>query len=345
LFGIAISYIIFAKNNFVYFNQFQEIGFFILLITYLLGHTTTLFLGSLYFQNKKISLIVMISIVFLGAYGYYLIKQEFLDTIINSVFNLRFLIISMFIIFILFYTSSKFKDNEGSKKKKIKKQSKIESKLLNLFLKKDNIKYIIIKNLIDFKRSPGGYGKFIFLFIIPYLMVLLVLKLFSRFVDLLNTAEIFSILFGQFLATTYITLTEFEEPNEYLIYPIKLKKIIKSKMILYFIINSFGFLFILYESKQDLILFLRSVLLFIIVQTYAFAITFYLGGLRPHIRLYNAKIFLKYIIYILPFLIALIVLDSFSFYYSIIILMFLFFRSFYLINLGIQKWTYLEKEF
>ena len=203
---------------------------------------------------------------------------------------------------------------------------------------------LVSKQILDFKRSFMGFGKIIFLFMLPLALILLIVYLFMNFVPIFNIVFLFAVLFAQFASTTYTMLCEFDEVDEYFTFPLRVKDLILSKVYLYYIINSIVILLIMLYSPFSIVDSLLGVLLYLVVQSYSLSVLIYLGGLSPHLRLYNSKIFILYLIYLLPFLILLLVLSSFNFWLTLPLLAYLLFRSYSLMKLSFGKWEFLEKE-
>ena len=156
----------------------------------------------------------------------------------------------------------------------------------------------IAKDFIDMSRSEGGMGKIIFSFIFPVAIIWFMLSVFLRFVPQANSLVIFSVFLGVISSTVYNWLTEYDLFGSYSFLPLKVSDVIKSKIISYYMLNVLSIIILAVAAAYlgYVSLFPASLLLMICISTYALSVTIYLTGLHPNIMLYNAGIFLKYII-------------------------------------------------
>ncbi len=172
----------------------------------------------------------------------------------------------------------------------------------------DKISYISSKNIIDIKRSSGGFGKII----VSYLVLGAV---FWFMVDVFPPAEIFLdaklLAFSTFLGisslSVYNWLNRYDKKSSYYILPLEKSDVLRSKIKSFYIIISpllifallFGFIFFGGTPLE----FLHSFLIAFFSATYILAITVLLTGLEPNVKLLDTTVLVKF------FLLSFIVLE------------------------------------
>jgi hypothetical protein len=220
------------------------------------------------------------------------------------------------------------------------KKRRFKNRLENLSkkFKFSNYSLFIAKDFLDLDRSEGGIGKIIFSFLFPIAIIWIMLYFFLKFVPV-NFLLIFSILLGVISSSVYNWLTEFDLFTSYSFLPVKVSTIMKSKLHSYVIINliSVFILAILAIWTDQIPYFFHALFMFISISFYTLSITVYLTGLYPNVLLYNAKIFLVYVLSISPILLILIFLSMFSsslLFMSILLLL----PAFYILRKSYEKW-------
>ncbi len=311
---------------------------------FVFGYSLSSILSVLYNNHRKIFFATVVLIVgffiFINMNNIYLFIRDMINS--TSSFLINFTIFSLLSLISLYYVSHV--DIKHKEKTVIESSFRKVNNYVKKVIKKKSQSVLASKQILDFNRSFMGFGKILFLFMLPLVLILIIVYIFMNFVPIFNIVFLFSVLFAQFASTTYTMLCEFDEIDEYFTLPILVKDVISSKMYLYYFVNSVVILVILLYSPFGIIDSLLGILLYLVVQTYSMSVLIYLGGLSPHLRLYNSKLFALYLIYILPFLIILLVLSSFNFLFTLPLLVFLLYRSYSLIKLSFDKWEYLEKE-
>jgi len=169
----------------------------------------------------------------------------------------------------------------------------------------------VSKDFLDFNRSEGGLGKIIFSFFLPLAFVWLLISIFVRFIPILNPFVVFSIFLGILSSSFYNWFTEFDLFTSYAFLPVRISTLIKSKINSYMIINLIPLFVLIFASlwANQIEYFIPSLFVFLAVSSYTLSITTYLAGLNPNILLYNAKVFLEYLLLISPVLLVLIFLS------------------------------------
>jgi len=203
----------------------------------------------------------------------------------------------------------------------------------------------VSKDFLDFNRSEGGLGKIIFSFFLPLSFVWLLISVFMRLMPLLNPFVIFSIFLGILSSSFYNWFTEFDLFTSYAFLPVKISTVMKSKVNSYIIINLIPLFVLILASlwTNQIENFMPSLFVFLSVSAYTLSITTYLAGLNPNILLYNAKIFLEYLLLISPILLILIFLSVVPYY--LILSIVLIPISYQILKKSYEKWDSIEQPY
>lgn len=205
-------------------------------------------------------------------------------------------------------------------------------------------RYFMAKDFLDMARSEGGIGKILFSFFFPLAMIWFMLTIFIRFVPLANPLVIFSIFLGVISSTVYNWLTEFDLFSSYSFLPIRVSDAIKSKLTCYFIINIISVLILIgaasFLGQWNLLFY--SLLLMMSISTYSVSVVIFLTGLHPNIMLYNARIFVQYIMMNSALLLVFIFLSLIDPIFTLVSLL-LVPVSLFLLKNGFEKWDKKEQ--
>lgn len=167
------------------------------------------------------------------------------------------------------------------------------------------------KTVIDVIRSTGGIMKLVFSLTVLtglYWFLVLYFPFASRFLQ--NPVISFGVLIGTVSLTVYNWINRFDDIEEYLYLPISSEMLLESKqksfMLLSLPLTSLFLIpaFVLYPiSYIDAVL---SILASVSTQIYTVGLGSYLTGLKPNYRLFDSKVFLKYLVansvFVLPLL-------------------------------------------
>jgi hypothetical protein len=150
---------------------------------------------------------------------------------------------------------------------------------------------------------------------------------------------------GAISSSIYNWLTEFDLLTSYSFLPVKVSTVIKSKIRSYLIINilSIIILALVAWGTNQFNYFLPALVSLVSVSSYILSITIYLTGLYPNIMLYNAKVLLEFLVFIVPILLILIFLSVISISYILVSLI-LIPISFYIIKESYRKWDSWEQQ-
>ena len=202
----------------------------------------------------------------------------------------------------------------------------------------------VSKDILDLKRSEGGFGKLIFSFLLPVVLIWMLLSALGKILPALNTLILFSLVLGVLSSSMYNWLTEYDIFASYAFFPLKVSDMIKNKLNSYLFLNLVPFLLvILLNLKKDPAVVLPSLLLFLSISLYMVSILVYLTGLSPSINLYNGRTFALYTLSVMPLLLVNVILSIFSPFYMIVNLL-LVPLAFYLLGQSFRKWDRIESQ-
>jgi hypothetical protein len=202
----------------------------------------------------------------------------------------------------------------------------------------------VSKDILDLKRSEGGFGKLIFSFLLPVVLIWMLLSALGKILPALNTLILFSLVLGVLSSSMYNWLTEYDIFTSYAFFPLKVSDMIKNKLNSYLFLNLVPFLLvILLNLKKDPAVVLPSLLLFLSISLYMVSILVYLTGLSPSINLYNGRTFALYTLSVMPLLLVNVILSIFSPFYMIVNLL-LVPLAFYLLGQSFRKWDRIESQ-
>ncbi len=316
-----------------------------LTLSFLTGLSFVFCLSTIYVHSSKVLLVVLISILTIGLFlsNYFYIS---LTTILPSLSfflapSFTKLIISLSVIIVLFILSSIFLKVDYPQK--VRRLNNSFDKLSNFF-KFTKYPDFISKDFLDLKRSEGGLGKIIFSFLFPLFLAWILIFVFLKFLPIFNFLIIFSLFLGIISSSFYNWITEFDVFTSYAFLPVKVSNMMKSKIICYAIINIIPVIILILVAivMNQLFYFLPALFLFLSISSYTMAVLVYLGGLFPNILIYNAKIFLEYLLLTASVIIVLVFLSAFNPFYSLVSPVMII-ASFYLIKKSFKKWNKIEQ--
>jgi hypothetical protein len=203
----------------------------------------------------------------------------------------------------------------------------------------------ISKDLLDFSRSRGGLGKIIFSFILPLALIFwLLTSVLLTSIPNSNSFILFSIFLGIMSSSFYNWLTEYDSFSSYSFLPVRVSALMESKIFTYLMLNAVSIFILIFVAywTDNFYYFLPALFSFASISAYALSIIIYLGGLSPNIMLYNAKIFLEYILLLSPVLLILIFLSIINPFYLLISIV-LIPVSCRIIKKGYEKWDDAEQ--
>lgn len=202
----------------------------------------------------------------------------------------------------------------------------------------------LTKDFLDLHRSEGGLGKLVFSFLFPLAFVWLLLSVLAKFMPSANFLLLFSVLLGVLASAIYSWLTEYDLFSSYAFLPVRVSGLMKSKVAGYALLNLVPVAALAAVALRSGLLayFPVALVLFAAVSAYSLSVTAYLGGLSPNVVLYNAKVFLEYVVFMIPALVAVIFLSAAGAGYALLGSL-LFFPAAFLLKKSYSRWERAEQ--
>lgn len=308
-------------------------------LSFAIGISIVFFLSTVYAHSGKISLLCLFIASFLLLHisgnlnQYTLYRLPSLSFFLNpSVIQLLFSGILIFVpsVLSLLFLKIDFPQTQKS-------FSNSFSKLCR-YLGSYRYAAFVAKDSLDLKRSEGGFGKIIFSFVLPLMLVWILLSALGRVIPALSTLTLFALVLGVLSSSMYNWLTEYDIFASYAFLPLKVSDVIKSKLNSYLILNLVPLVILTFLAlNNEPSSLIPSLLLFLTISLYMVAVLIYLTGLSPSINLYNAKNFALYTLSVVPLLMVNIVLSMFDPYYAFMDILLIPF-ALYLLGKGFKKW-------
>jgi hypothetical protein len=301
--------------GFAFASPFISVNFFyslslllIITLSFLVGLSVAFILSTLYAHSIKLLLVFMTMATATG-----LILMSYFGVSLSSIVfsyipSARQIALSLLLIIVPSSISLMFPKVDYPQKKRLYKNSLNRLSRLFWFSRYPTF---ISKDFLDFNRSEGGIGKIILSFLLPLSIIWVLIFVFLKFIPFLNLFIVFSIFLGIISSSFYNWFTEYDAFNFYAFLPIKVSTVMKSKVASYAIINtvSLAVLLVVTLLMNQTSYLLPALCSFLSVSAYTLSITVYLAGLSPNIMLYNAKIFLQYLLLISPILLVMVFLS------------------------------------
>jgi hypothetical protein len=314
-----------------------------LFLSFLLGMSLVFLFSMLYANLGKfvigaVFILIAAAIIISGIGFSFLPSWEFYRT-----GSFQQLILSLSLIFVMCALSVMFVKFDFPLKKKLFENSLIRIAKQFSFSRKNKLFWA--KDYLDMKRSDGGFGKIIFSLLIPVLLILSIAPILSSQIPV-EEIIFFSIFLGIISNSTYNALTQYDLFNQYLFLPVKVSTIIKSKLLGYSIINSVLLIVIVVLGfiQNNALLIAPSLILYLISSYFCLAVTIYNTGLSPTSMLMNPKLFLKYLIILIPFLVTLVLMYFLGIIFFIIGSVLLVLLTLFIFSKALKKWDYLPQQ-
>jgi hypothetical protein len=312
-------------------------------LSFLLGLSIVFFLSMIYARSIKLLILMMVCIIaamVIGKATFYTFPP-YLSFIGRDILQA---ILSLIMIAILCTVSILFvKLDFPVKKNAHKNLLQGFDRFFNFY---KNYSVYVAKDIIDLLRSNGGLGKVFFSFLIPMGLTWIFVSFVTGYIGGLSFLVLFSIFLGIFSSTVYNWLTEYDLFNQYLLLPIKVSTIMKSKLMGYAFINILSILIILFSAiaKGELAYFAWSILIFCVTSLFALSATMLYTGLLPSIRFMDVKVLFKYFATIIPLVLIWMIAYFFGTIYLIIGGIGLLIISIFMMKRAFEKWEMLSNE-
>lgn len=185
---------------------------------------------------------------------------------------------------------------------------------------------LVDKTVIDVTRSTGGIVKVIFSLTVLtslYWFLIIYFPFASYFLE--NPVVSFGVLLGTVSLTVYNWVNRFDDAEQYRYLPVNSKILLESKQKAFLLISiPLTMLFLVatfFFYSVTLLEAVFAILANISTQIYTLGLGSYLTGLKPNYRLFDSKVFIKYLVLnsvvILPMLMISLFLDSSLYIYFV----------------------------
>jgi hypothetical protein len=169
---------------------------------------------------------------------------------------------------------------------------------LTTYLRRLPYPALITKDFLDLQRSGSGVGQTLFSFLLPLGIIWFFLSLLPSLFWEGERIISFALVMGIFSATMFTWITEFDSISSYGCLPIGIGQLITSKAVTYallqFIPASLLVIVALATANGGFLPY--AILVWLSLSLYCLAVTIYLMGLQPAAMLYNARVFIVYLI-------------------------------------------------
>jgi len=207
-----------------------------------------------------------------------------------------------------------------------------------------DLKDYIAKDFIDLWRCRGGVGRLLFSFLIPVGLMYLFIGFFIDYIPVVNFLIMFAIFLGVFSSNAYYWLTDYDLFSSYAFLPVKVSRVMKSKVISSGIFNIVSVIIIILTAfaQSELLYLPLALIVYMAFFYFSIASTAYLAGLFPNIMFFNVNVFLKYLAMIMPAALAGILLSLMD-YALLALAFFLLLIAHWIMHRGYEKWDKLEQ--
>ncbi len=255
-------------------------------------------------------------------------------------FSAESLAISLGVILILFTLLMIFFTSEyQSAEKHYKNRHPLLSQRLAMLPEHD----LVAKDFIDLYRSGIGIGQTLFSFLLPLGLIWLILSLMGGVLPPEQVLFMFAVVTGVIASTMYTWLTEFDAIASYMFLPLPVSSVIKAKIESFTVLQIVPVIFLagvaLSSGTAEYIP--HVLVLSLCISFFALSVLVRLCGLSPTTLIYNARIFLTYMLLIGPPILILITLTFTSPLFAFAGLL-LFVPAWYMMQSGLRKWDTMD---
>lgn len=190
-------------------------------------------------------------------------------------------------------------------------QTKIEG---NRFMGDTKYDALTLKQYLDVKRSSGGIGKVIFSYVIFLLLALGMLVFIEPVQTYISHSLFLAIVLSMGAFTTYTWINQSDSISEYLIHPIDLNDVIKSKFYLFSVFTVIPTVIIVAIATVwmgEWAIGPLAIATVIGLTVYTYSVTVYFAGFSPHEFLFDASRFMGFSMAISLPLIPLLIISLF----------------------------------
>jgi hypothetical protein len=198
---------------------------------------------------------------------------------------------------------------------------------------------LVAKDIIDLYRSGIGIGQTLFSFLLPLGLIWMILSVMGGYLSPEMILFNFAAVTGVIASTMYTWLTEFDAIASYMFLPLQVSSVIRAKIETFTMLQIIPVIFLISVALvSGTATYIPHVLVIALsVSFFALSVQVRYCGLAPSTMIYNARIFLTYILLIGPpvlILIALPLAHPLFAFAGILLLA----PAWYLMQRGFEKW-------
>ena len=311
-----------------------------LTLSFLTGLCAVFLLSSGYSRNKSAFAGVIAILGIAAALFVFVLNGEattlFPPLAVFYSFSAESLAISLGLILILFALSMVFfsPEYQSAEKHYTNRHTPLAQRLA--FLPQHDL---VAKDFIDLSRSGIAVGQTLFSFLLPLGLIWLIMSVMGRFLSPAMVVFNFAAVTGVIASTMYTWLTEFDTPMSYLFLPLQVSSVIRAKIETFTVLQIIPVIVLVGVALiSGTAVYIPEVLVIALsISFYALSVQVRYCGLAPSTMIYNARIFLTYILLIGPPVLILIALTFISplFGFAGILLLI---PAWHLMQRGFEKW-------
>lgn len=198
---------------------------------------------------------------------------------------------------------------------------------------------LVAKDFIDLYRSGIGIGQTLFSFLLPLGLIWLILSVMGGFFSPEMVLFNFAAVTGVIASTMYTWLTEFDAIASYMFLPLQVSSVIKAKIETFTVLQIIPVIFLISVAliSGTAAYIPQALVIALSLSFFALSVQIRYCGLSPSTMIYNARIFLTYILLIGPPVLILIALTFVSPLFAFAGIL-LFVPAWYLMQSGFEKW-------
>lgn len=167
----------------------------------------------------------------------------------------------------------------------------------NVFKRDWSVSSLTKKQIVDVKRSSGGFGKVIFSYLVILGLALGMLQFIEPLETYISHTMFLSIVLSMGAFTTYTWINQADSIEEYLILPITLDEIIEAKFKLFSVLTILPIAIIvaiMAVISQEWLMGLLSIGVTVGLTVYCYSITVAFAGFSPHEFLFDSARFIGF---------------------------------------------------
>ena len=220
-------------------------------------------------------------------------------------FSYSGLLISLLLIFVLFFLSVVFySPYDSASEKRYKNQLSSITEKISFF----SGSTLVAKDFIDLYRSGIGIGQTLFSFVLPLCLIWLVMSFVNQYLPQTGILFSLAVVTGVIASTMYTWLTEFDSISAYYFLPLKLSSVISAKVKTFTVLQVVPLIFLAFVAvlSDSVGSFPNAAVLCLSISFFELSLMVRLCGLSPGAMIYNVRVFLVYILVTGPVILILL---------------------------------------